>query len=196
MGKDKNTINLLPNKDEGLLTQFLAWSLTVGRLLIILTETIALGTFLYRFGLDMKIVDLHDQIKSNSFIVKSFQPAETTYRSVQSRLAAAKKIDKLSTETPAIFQTIINMARGKITFQNLLVSSDLLRIQVQASSVNDLAFFVESLKAYPAIQSMSIDTVQDKTSKAAISIGITAYLKTDDSLKPSPTPSTNSSGLQ
>src|SRR5713226_8720413 len=115
MGKDKTTINLLPKQGEGLVTQFLSWALTVGRLLIILTETLALGTFLYRFGLDMKIVDLHDQIKTNSFIVKSFAPAEKTYRTLQNRLSLAKKYDGMSDSMPTIFNNIIGYGRGKVT---------------------------------------------------------------------------------
>ena len=177
MGKDKTTINLLPKQGEGLVTQFLAWALTVGRLLIILTETLALGTFLYRFGLDMKIVDLHDQIKANSFIVKSFAPSEKIYRNLQNRLAIAKKYDGMSGAAPAIFNDIIEYGRGKITFQNILVSTDIIKVQVQAPSASALSAFVTALKKYPAIQSLSIDLVEDKTSTALITVSITGYLR-------------------
>ena len=188
MGKDKTTINLLPKKQEGLFEQFLAWSLTVGRLLIILTETIALGTFLYRFGLDMKIVDLHDQIKANSFIVQNFAPEEKTFRNLQTRITLAKKADEASASIPTIFHDIIKMAQGKITFQNILIANELIRIQAQAASVSDLANFVSSLKGYSAVRSLSVDNVEDKPSKAAIVVSITAYLKTDNTFLPTPTP--------
>lgn len=188
MGKDKTTINLLPKKQEGLFEQFLGWSLTVGRLLIILTETIALGTFLYRFGLDMKIVDLHDQIKANSFIVQNFAPEEKTFRNLQARLLLAKKADASSSRIPTIFTDIVKMAQGKITFQNILIAQELIRIEAQAASVNDLSNFISSLKTYPSVQSLSIDNVEDKPSKAVVVVSITAYLKTDNRLLPTPTP--------
>src|SRR3712207_733471 len=117
MAKNVNAINLLPTKGESLLTQFLNWSLTIGRLLIILTEMVALGTFIYRFSLDMKIIDLHDEIKNRSFIVKNFQNSETNFRNMQQRLALAKKYDEESTQIPVIFRDIAEMGRGQITFR-------------------------------------------------------------------------------
>ena len=63
MAEQVPTINLLPNQGENLTTKFFNWALSIGRLLIILTEMVALATFLYRFGLDAQIVDLHDKIK-------------------------------------------------------------------------------------------------------------------------------------
>lgn len=169
------------------MTQFLTWALTIGRLLIILTETLALGTFLYRFGLDMKIVDLHDQIKANSFIVKNFQPQEIIFRNLQARLALAKKADSLSSKLPTIFQDIIQMGRGKVTFLSILVANETVKLQVQASSVNDLSSFVSSLKTYTPIKSLSIDSVQDKTSQAVIIISLTGTMKTDTVIQPTPT---------
>ena len=41
----KRIINLIPDKGDTLLSQFLSWALTVGRLLIIITETLALSVF-------------------------------------------------------------------------------------------------------------------------------------------------------
>ena len=72
-------INLMPNRGDTVLIQFLNWALTIGRLLIILVETLALGTFLYRFSLDMQIVDLKDKIK----VQRAFVTAYKSQRSLQ-----------------------------------------------------------------------------------------------------------------
>src|SRR4029078_3722140 len=93
MAENKPSINLLPRKGEGFLTQFLNWAVNIGRLLIIITETVALATFLYRFNLDMKIVDLPHDIKQKSFIVKNSKVYEESFRNLQERLALAKKYD-------------------------------------------------------------------------------------------------------
>lgn len=177
MAKESHEINLLPRKGEGLVTQFLNWALTIGRLLIILTETLALGTFLYRFSLDMRIVDLHDEIKAQSIIASNFKPYEDIYRNFQDRIALAKKYDAISQVTPNVFGDVIEMGQGLVTFRTILIENDSVRIEVQAPSTASISTFVSKLKTYPEIVSVSIDKVENKTSSASINVGITAYLK-------------------
>jgi len=177
MAKDMHAINLLPNKGGGLIAQFLEWALNIGRLLIILTEILALGTFIYRFSLDMKIVDLHDHIKAQSFIVKNFSNNETTYRNLQSRLLITKQYDSIGTRTPNLFKDIIEMGRGHLTFKSILIGADSAKIEAQAPSSAALTAFVNSLKKHDLIQGVSIEKVENKTSSALITIGVTATLK-------------------
>ncbi len=75
----KRVINLLPNKGDSLLDQFLSWALNIGRLLVIITETLALSVFLFRFSLDVQIIDLHDKIKAASRVVENFKESEETF---------------------------------------------------------------------------------------------------------------------
>src|SRR6266480_2874522 len=132
MAEKEQTINLLPQSGDSFITQFFNWALTIGRLLIILTEMVALGTFIYRFGLDMQIVDLHDKIKAESFIVANFKDAETTFRDVQDRLATVKRYTTVGGTTSEIFTDIIKMGQGKITFKDITVSTQNAKIQVAA----------------------------------------------------------------
>lgn len=178
MANSMHEINLLPNKGEGVLTDFLNWALTIGRLLIILTETVALGTFIYRFSLDMRIVDLHDQIKAESFIIRNFKSGEDTYRALQNRLALAKKYDSSNDIVVNTLKDIIELGKGNITFRSVLVSSDVIKIEAQAPTANSLALFVGALKKYPNVKSVSVDKVENKTSNAEVNIALTANLQT------------------
>ncbi len=177
MAKGRHSINLLPGNNQSLLTQFLTWALSVGRLLIILTETVALATFLYRFGLDRQLIDLHDQIKQEEFIVQHFKDYEDLYRSLQQRLALVKQYDAQSVMTPQVFREIISMGQGKVTFKTVLVSSDVVKIEAEARSVNALSTFVDALKEAPEIATVSVDKVENKTSDAVIAIAVSATLK-------------------
>jgi hypothetical protein len=188
MANETKTINLLPGKDGGFLPQFLNWALTIGRLLIIIVETLALGTFLFRFSLDMKIVDLHDQIKAQSTIVQNFGAQETIFRNLQARLDMAKKYST-SNKTPQLFQDIVDMGRGQITFKNLLVATDSIKIEAQAPTAGRLSRFTEKLKTYPAITEVSVDKVETKTSSAIVTVIISAKVKTDPNAAP-PDPQT------
>jgi Tfp pilus assembly protein PilN len=192
MAKDTHGINLLPSQENGLLVQFLDWALGIGRTLVILTEIVALGTFLYRFSLDRQIIDLHDQIKSESLIITSFKNFEDTARNLQARLTLIKQYDSLSTVTPTIFSDIIAMGKDQITFHSILVATDSIKIEAQASSADILNGFVTKVRSYPAVASVTIDKVQNKTSDATITVVIIATLKTaKPSLPPGATNATD-----
>lgn len=177
MAEKVPTINLLPDQGESLITQFFNWALSIGRLLIIITEMVALGTFLYRFGLDMQIVNFHDKIKSESFIVANFQTAETTFRDIQDRLATVKRYSSIGQTTSGIFTRITALGLGKLTFKDLTVTTQSAKIEVESQTPSAISQFVESLKTDPSVVSVSIDKVQDNTSDAQIVVDITATLK-------------------
>jgi len=170
-------INLVQTKGEGLLSQFLSWSLTVGRLLVIITETLALSVFLYRFSLDMRIVDIHDKIKTQSLIVANFKTGEETFRNLQAKLALAKDYDRTGGKNLTILKDIIEMGRNKITFTSIIVKADTVAITVQGTSAGLLYGFTQELKNYPEIDSVNIDRVENKPSSGIATVGITAKLK-------------------
>lgn len=177
MAKSMHNINLLPNRGDTLLMQFLNWALTIGRLLVILVETLALGTFLYRFSLDMQIQDLKDKIKSERLIVTSFKSEEDKFRDLQAKLDLIKKIGDVSENSPKMLSDVIEMGKGYVTFRNVSISTKVIQIEAQASAVAPLRAFIESLKKYPPVESVSIDKVENKTSSVAIIVSINMNLK-------------------
>jgi hypothetical protein len=176
MAKSMHQINLLPDTGESMLVQFLNWALTVGRLLIILVETLALSVFFYRFSLDMQTQDLKDKIKVQRSIVQSFKSQEDTFRNFQSRLALVKKYDDQSTSSPNTLNQIIDKGRGHITFRKIYISNEVIRIEAQAPNITNLTEFVNFLKTYPTVTGVSIDKVENKTSNAVVIAGVSAYL--------------------
>lgn len=170
------SINLLPRKSESFVNQFLNWVLTIGRLLIILTEMVALGTFLYRFTLDMQIVDLHDKINQSNAIAISFKESEKNFRDIQDRLATIKQYESVGKTTTSIFTDITKMGQGKVTFKSLLVATDNAKIEVQAPSVAALTQFTNALTNYPGITAVNVDRVETSPANAQVSVSITASL--------------------
>lgn len=175
-------INLLPNTGDTMLFQFLNWALTIGRLLIILVETLALSIFLYRFSLDMQTQDLKDKIKIQRTIVQSFQSQEDTFRNLQSRLALIKKYEEQSASSPKILNDVIEKGRGHITFRKIYISSEVIRIEAQAPNITSLTEFINFLKTYPQVTDVSIDKVENKTSSAVVIAGVSAYFTKTDQL--------------
>lgn len=170
------SINLLPKKNESFLTHFINWTISIGRLLIIIVEFIALATFLSRFSLDMQIVDLHDKIKRDAMMLAQMKPAEDNFQNLHTRLSLIDKYKTLSSRTPTIFTDIANAGRGNITFKNLTVGPESAKIEAQALSSSAISQFVTTLKNHPLVTAVSVDKVENETSKAMITVSITATL--------------------
>ncbi len=124
-----------------------------------------------------EIVDLHDKIKAESFIVANFKDAETSFRDIQDRLTTVKKYTSVGQTTTSIFTDIIKMGQDKVTFKDLTVNTQIAKMQMQAQYADVLSQFVTELKSDPSIVSVTIDKVENNTSNAQILVSLTATLK-------------------
>jgi Tfp pilus assembly protein PilN len=174
MAKQVLSINLAKKQGNTSLDTILHWAITGGRFIVILTETVALGAFLYRFALDRQIVDWHDKIKSKTAIVNAFKTQEDTYRGLQDRLQQAKQLDQAAPAMPTLFTTLVDAARGKVTYNTLMLSQQTLRLEIAATSVASLDAFVNILRANKNLHDVSIDKIENRTSEASIIVAISA----------------------
>lgn len=177
MTKDTYSVNLLRDRRKSFGEQFLKWALTVGRFLVIVTETTALVMFLYRFSLDRQLIDLHDKIKQEGVIVSYLQENETAYRNLQDRIAFAKKLHTTYQQTPTIFQYVVDAAGNTVTFNNVAISHKDIVIDATTSSVPALTAFVNAIKTQENIATVSLNKVENRTSNATITFSMTATLK-------------------
>lgn len=173
------SINLLGNKQGSIFEKFIDWALTIGRIVVILTEVIALSAFLYRFSLDRQLIDLHSKIKQETAIVSYLKDREETYRNLQDRLSVASTFSEGGEKKIKIFNDIIRLAPAGMTFNELFLTKTNIRIDANFQYVSSLTSFVNSLKKYPTVGNISIDKIENKLSNALISVGITVNLKED-----------------
>lgn len=176
----KNTpslsINLAKKKSNTTTDAVLHWAVTVGRFLVIFTETIALAAFLYRFVLDRQVVDLNDRIKGKQTLLSSLSNQEKTYRSLQNKIAFIKEKDIYSQKYPALFEEVISVGQGKVTFDDLTISEGQLRLEIATPAVSALNSFVTDLRNVDAVVDVSIDRIENRTSAATIVVAISAEL--------------------
>lgn len=171
------SINLVKNKKPRVLDQFIHWALTVGRVVVILTEAVALGAFLYRFGLDRQLIDLHDKIAQEQNIVKFLKTSEDTYRSLQNRIALADSLITQQDDSISRYDGIISLVPSDMVIKSLSFSANTLRIEATVQSIIALTNFIQNLRQYPGIATVSLDKIENKTSLNIISAGITATFK-------------------
>lgn len=157
--------------------KILDWALTIGRFLIILTETIALIIFVSRFSLDRELVDLHDNIKRKQQLLQSLNKTEGNFRSLQARLAIAKKLEGSSGNLASLLKEILSASQSNGVITAFTMSERTILINSNVKSTSAITTLVNAIKNNPRIASVSLDKIENKTANAFIAISITATLK-------------------
>lgn len=157
-------INLIGKKKLSFKDDFFTWAVNVGRIIIVLTELVALGALIYRFTVDRKIIDLHDQIKKAELFVKAQAAKEEDYRSIQYRLANIEETEAQSESKVNIMNEILSsVSQGSFTSTNLTVNQNRISINGIAISIFPLSSFIDELKTNPKIISISLDEITSVT---------------------------------
>lgn len=171
------SINLLKNNKKDLINKIINWTLTIGRGVVVLTELIALSAFLYRFSLDRQLIDLHSQIKQEQAIVAYLKNNEDKYRNLQDRLALASNFSNFSNKRSTIFKDIWGIAKDDVSITSITLNKNRINLNANLTSTSSLTNFVNLLKKYPNIQTLSLDNIENAPSSTLITISITAILK-------------------
>lgn len=184
-----HSINLLKNKEADFFGEFIKWALTIGRLVVIITEIIALSAFVYRFSLDRRLIDLRSEIKQKQTIISAQKNNEEKYRDLHDRLYLASNFSNLSQEGYKTLTDILNLTPQGITLNNLVLAKDKINIDASVLIASSLSLFVNSLKNYPSIETISIDNIENRPQTNFIVVTITATLKKSQFAieEPSPT---------
>lgn len=177
MAKTSASINLLRNNKKETIEQAINWALTIGRILVIVVELAALAAFLYRFTLDNQLEDLHTKIKQEQAIVAFQKQSEDNYRNLQNRLSIASSYSKSAEDSVKIFKDTISFAPSGMTFTTVAFSPLGMRVEANVNSVVPLSIFINKLKSYPLIDTVSLDKIENKTSDSIITVGISTSLK-------------------
>lgn len=171
------SINLIKNKKGAFFDRFINWALSIGRLVVVLTEIIALGTFLYRFSLDRNLIDLHDKIKQQQAIVKYLKPNEDKFRNLQARLILVAKFTDNSVSMVKTFDEFISFAPNDLLFKSLSITESDIKIDATVRSVSSLSRFIRSIKTHPKAQWVSLDRIENKTSSSTVAFVLTVGTK-------------------
>lgn len=178
MAKKSASINLLKSNDT-FLDKFVNWALSIGRVIVILTEGIALLAFLYRFSLDRQLIDIHSKIKQEEAVLGYLKDNETTFRNLQNRIIMGQTLSKQGKTKIDILTNIVGFAGSGVSFNTIAVQEERVRIDANGNSVQSISDFIEKLRDYSAFSSVSLDKIENRPSLAQINISITCVLKNE-----------------
>lgn len=178
MARKDASINLVV-ENVSFIDQFVAWALTIGRVVVIITELIALLAFLYRFSLDQQLIDLHAKIKQEQAVISYLKDNEDTFRNIQNRISLASTLGLSTKKNVKIVNDVISLAPSGMVFNEFSDQDGRLKINAITNSVSSLSEFIKKLKVYPEITSVIVEKIENRTSSASIALTITAVLKPD-----------------
>lgn len=171
------SINLARGRSQSFIDRFLNWALSIGRVIVIVTEFIALLVFLMRFDLDRQIIDLHSKINQEQIIVKLLNKNETTFRNLQDRLKNINTLEKQAPQQALILHDIFSLVPAAVNIDQISFESGIIQIEATTQNPQTITSFLKALRTYPQLTGVAVDKVENKTSTATIVIGITAKIK-------------------
>ncbi len=173
----KPTINLIRSQEPKFLDKFLKWALTGGRFLVILTETVALTMFLYRFNIDRQLIDLHDLIQQKQVIVSHLTENEKSFRNLQERLQISRTVMTQPSQEIQVFADLIRFADISVNITNVVITDKAMTIQASTNSSAAMHGFIKNVRTFPSIETISLDAIDNKTSTSSLAFSLTAKLK-------------------
>lgn len=136
------------------------WTIDAGRAIIVGIELIALAALGYRFVIDRQIIDLHDQIKVQEAYIAAQASDEKTYRSIQERLTNVKLTNEETSAKVTLMNEILTaIASGTFFSTTLSISDRTIIAEGSTFSIYTLTDFLNGLKSYPSVSSITIDEI-------------------------------------
>jgi len=169
-------INLAKDRHIPVFDRFMNWTLTSGRLIVIITEVVAVIAFAYRFSLDERLVDLRSLIKQKQNVISVLKNDESKYRNLQDRIAIASSFSTKAAKSNQTITDIVNLVPNYVGISSFVLNKDRLNMDIEVSSLSSLANLIDSLKKNPDIKSISIDNVANNPS-VGLSVDTTIMLK-------------------
>lgn len=179
MNSPQVNINLIGRPKVEFSTSFVKWTFNVGKVVIALTELVALGALGYRFYIDRTIIDLHDQIKKDQIFVASQASKEKNYLSIQNRLSYIKKVNKDTNVKIEIMNQILKTINsGDFTSSDLTIDQNTISLNGTAFSIFTVNSFINEMKNNPNVTSISLDDFSSAAS--GIQFKITIEIKNNE----------------
>ncbi|MBI2268002.1 MAG: PilN domain-containing protein [Candidatus Blackburnbacteria bacterium] len=161
----KRKVNLLIQEgfEHTLLGKILNWSLSVGRVIVILTELVVIVAFLSRFWLDRTLTDLNEANGGKKKQIEASQKFENEFKNAQEKLSFYKKtissqprLASLVTEGASLLPPGVVLTTISLKDQDVVFSGE-------ALSEEGLAGFVKSLKASTNLKDVTLSSISLET---------------------------------
>lgn len=154
-------INLLP-KDSfefSALGKILKWSLTTGRVLVVLTEFVVILAFGSRFYFDKKLNDLTEEISQKQAIVESYVDIEAKIRDILDRQAIVDKYLSTNLSIGGLVDQLKKVTPPDISYSEISISDRVVTLSGTSGSEGGLANLLVGINNLPEVGGVSVGSI-------------------------------------
>lgn len=167
MAARRREIELVPKEEweKRPLGQFLKWTLTIGRYIVIITELIVILAFLSRFKLDRDLTDLYEEIRQKQAIIESASDLESDFRFLQKGLATIQNLEETQLGAARVLEELAHLTPLDVSFSDLSSTSEEISFSATALSEAGMATFLNKLKTSDRFKDLNLSQVSLDTAK-------------------------------
>jgi len=168
-------INLLPSEEPSAKTgEAIHWILTVGRYLIILTEIIALSTFLLGIYLSQQKNNLKNSIKTSQNTIEKFQTCdpknedsfcEDRFLNIQGQINSINSIKSNHFETNKVLGEFLTLLPQQMKLENLVIEGSDISFKGKLLTEQELQTLINSFNSSRKITALDIIELSKDISK-------------------------------
>jgi Tfp pilus assembly protein PilN len=164
----KKEINLLPKApwEKGWLGGLIHWGLAAGRPLLIFTELIVIGSFLWRFSLDRQLSDLHESIKRNQTVIESYGDFEARFKQTQQQLQLIKTSFTQTLPAANILEAISQFTPVEAVYDAIIISGAGINLEGSVLSETGLSTLLTGAQSNQLFSSITLDSVASATTQS------------------------------
>lgn len=169
MSSTKKNINFL-TKDElskSVLGRFLKWAMSVGRLVVILTNLIVIAVIIARFKLDNDLQNLNEELTEKQTVITASQELEQNVRSLQKRLNLISQYQNKGLQPITTLDTLTKIIPLDVAFSELTLQENNLNLTADSYSNSGLATFLSLLKQSGQFEQINLKSVVSDASEKA-----------------------------
>lgn len=155
-------VNLLPKDafETSFLGKFLKWSLTAGRVTVVLTEFVVILAFASRFWFDKKLNDLRESNDSKQTTIQSYVETENQMRKILVRQVAVENfLDEGLEISKGLDKLKLSLPNGTVLSQVNFVPGGL-GIAGIAGSEQALAWTINAMKSHQDVTVVEIKKIE------------------------------------
>lgn len=158
-------VNLLPREGFEYTTfgKIVVWSLSAGRVIVILTELIVILAFLSRFWLDRQLTDLNEANAGKKRQIEAAAKFEADFRKAQDQLTLYKKLTSSQLGGAQIVQEITSSLPSGVTLSSISLAEKDIVLAGNALSEEGLAGFLQALGTSKKLKDTKLETVSLST---------------------------------
>lgn len=155
---------------------FFRWLIKTGRVIVVVTELVALVALLYRFILDRQIIDLHDQIRQEREFLKVRSKEEGGYRKIQAKLSSIETLPKDSFNQIEQIKFLIDVMKSTrdlgLTDTHFTIGRNSLSVGGRSPSVFILNSYLDYLKHLDQVLAIILDEVANQQGSIRFRISV------------------------